>query len=317
TYFFFSHTVKKQEYNRGLLQAIMQKNITLIDYEMLVDENEHRLIGFGRWAGIVGAHYALLMLGKRRKIYNLKPAVQCINKQEMLDQYHNLQIPPVKLVITGGGRVAQGAIEVMEHAEIHRVTKEEYLNETFDKPVFVQLHSKDLYHLPHKKKVDKHHFYHHPQEYENSFMPYIPHTDVLINCMFWSPLAPRLFEVADIENPDFNTKIIADISCDIDGSVPITFKATSIADPIYGVNIHDKRMGIPYQKNTIDVMAVGNLPNELPRDASKDFGKILMETFIPILLNGDKSTLLDRATITKNGKLTERYAYLEEFAEGG
>jgi saccharopine dehydrogenase (NAD+, L-lysine-forming) len=316
TYMFFSHTSKKQPHNAGLLHVILEKGITLIDYEMLTDDQGNRLIGFGRWAGIVGAHYALLMIGKRRKLYNLKPASQCVNLQEVLDQYENIQFPATKFVITGDGRVAHGALEVMDFAKITRVSKEEFLEKEFPYPVYTQLHSSDLYKKPGVDAFDKTDFHLHPEAYINCFLPFTEIADVLINCIFWHPKAPRLFQAEDIEKTGFKMKIIADVSCDVNGSVPITFRESIIADPVYGVHVYDKRICKPYEEDTIDVMAVSNLPNELPLDASRDFGKILMDIVIPKYLYTHEYPLFERATIVREGKLTPRYAYLQDYAEG-
>jgi saccharopine dehydrogenase (NAD+, L-lysine-forming) len=313
TYMFFSHTVKMQEQNKGLLKAVLDKKITLIDYELLTDENGHRLIGFGRWAGIVGTHYALLMLGKKTGSYDLKTARQCLNLQELVDQYDAIQFPASRFVITGGGRVAEGALEIMARAAIPRVTKEEYLNQAFHHPVFVQLHSKDLYHQKNGNPFEQQHFYHNPGLYDSSFQPFLSKTDILINCMYWDTHAPKLFQEEDTLLPDFAIKIISDITCDIPGSIPITYKATTSDDPVYGFHTKDKSIGKPYLEDTIDVMSIPNLPNELPRDASRDFGKIMMEIVLPRIMNYPEDPMFERATITKAGKLTERFRYLEEW----
>ena len=316
TYMFFSHTHKKQSYNRPLLRAILDKKITLIDYELVTDEKGVRMIGFGRWAGIVGAHYALLMLGERRKEYTLKPAHQCINLQELVDQYENIEFPAVKFAITGTGRVAEGALEIMEHAQIRQVSKEEYLNQEFDHPVFVQLKTEDLYKSKDGSTFNKTLFHSHPEEFDNAFVPVMDKTDVLINCIFWHPLAPRLFEIPDLKKPDFKMFTIADISCDIDGSVPITTTITYTGDPVLGYHIEEGKFGKPYQGKTIDLMAIATLPNELPKDASRDFGLIMKNTVIPKLLEETDELFFERATIAKEGALTPRFAYLQDFVDG-
>jgi len=316
TYMFFSHTIKMQERNKGLLNAILEKKITLIDYELLTDENGHRLIGFGRWAGIIGTHYALLMLGKRSKTFDIKPAKDCLNLQELVDQYYEIEFPAAKFVITGGGRVAQGAIEIMKHAGINKVSKDDFLNKEFDKPVFVQLHSKDLYKRKDAQPFEQQHFYKNPKEYESSFKPFLSKTDILVNCMYWDINAPKLFTLEDANSIDFSIKIISDITCDVPGSIPLTIKTTSIDDPIYGYQIKNNSLGMPYQEDTIDVMAVPNLPNELPRDASRDFGKVMMDIVLPRIMNYPNDSMFERATIAKNGKLTDRFSYLEEWVRG-
>jgi saccharopine dehydrogenase (NAD+, L-lysine forming) len=314
TYMFFSHTAKKQERNKHLLKAILEKKVTLIDYELLTDEEDgHRLIGFGRWAGIVGTHYALLMLGIRTVKYELKTARQCLNLQELVDQYYELEFPAAKFVITGGGRVSQGALEIMEHAGIERVSKEDYLARSFDKPVFVQLHSKDLYARKDGQPFEEHHFHHHPEDYESTFQPYLSQTNILVNCMYWDPKAPRLFSEEETKSAGFKIKIISDITCDINGSVPITHCETTSDDPVFGYHASDGSIGKPYQEDTIDVMAISNLPNELPRDASRDFGRIMMETVLPRIMYYPEDPMFERATITREGKLSERFKYLQDW----
>ncbi|MGZ5304538.1 MAG: NAD(P)-dependent oxidoreductase, partial [Bacteroidia bacterium] len=313
TYMFFSHTIKKQPHNRKLLQTILQKNIRLIDLELLTDERGNRLIGFGRWAGIVGAHYALLMLGKRTGTFDLKPAKDCINLQELVDQYDNIQFPAAKFVITGGGRVANGALEIMIQAGIKEVNKEDFCTKHFTEPVYTQLHSEDLYERKDGSVFDKKHFYSHPDMYKSAFAPYASCTDVLINCMFWDPKAPQLFQKDAVADKSFNIQTIADISCDVDGSVPLTTRVTSIEDPVFGYHRYNGIIGKPYQADTIDVMAVPNLPNELPKDASRDFGIVMQENILPEYLKNPQSPIFERATIAQNGKLTEKFTYLQDY----
>ena len=313
TYIFFSHTIKKQPHNKGLLKAVIEKGITLIDYELITDEDGHRLIGFGWWAGIVGAHYALLMLGKKTGAFNLKPACECVNLQELVDQYDFIQFPHAKFIITGGGRAASGAVEIMHRSKIEQVSKEEFLNTSFSKPVFVQLHSGDLYQRKDGKAFDEQDFYHHATEYDSIFKPYLFKADSLIHCSYWDINAAELFNEHDILSTDFTCKIIADVSCDIPGPIPTTMMQTSSKDPVYGYYLTDRKIGEPYKPETIDVMAIPNLPNELPRDAARDFGKILSESVIPSIMHFPDDPVIQRATITKEGKLMPRFDYLEDW----
>jgi len=313
TYIFFSHTIKKQPHNKVLLNAVIEKGITLIDYELITDENGNRLIGFGWWAGIVGAHYALLMLGKKTGAYHLKPACDCINLQELIDQYDYIQIPSAKFIITGGGRAASGAVEIMHRSKIEEVSIEEFLNSSFNKPVFAQLHSRDLYQRKDGKPFDEKDFYHNANDYESVFKPYLSKADALIHCSYWDIHAQELFDDHDILSKDFTCKIIADVSCDIPGPIPTTMMHTSSKDPVYGYCLEDRKIGQPYKTDTIDVMAIPNLPNELPRDAARDFGKTLSESVIPSIMHYPDDPVIQRAIITKEGKLTPRFAYLEEW----
>jgi alanine dehydrogenase len=314
TYFFFSHTIKKQPYNRGMLQAILWKNITLIDYEVLRYENGQRVLGFGRFAGLVGAYNGLLVYGKKHDLFHIKPANQCKSYAEVLLELTAAKLTNMRIVITGGGRVSQGALDLLRAINIREVSPSQFLNETYNEPVFVQLNSPDLYAHPTIKAWDTKHFYHFHNEYTGQFSRYCGKTDLLINGIYWTEDLPRLFEVSDTQIPGFVPSVIADISCDVEGSVPITYKATSIADPVIGWSRTKLEPCEPYQADSIDVMSVGNLPNELPKDASEEFGEMLSLHIIPELFAA-QSRLLEEATITRDGKLTAHFEYLSDFVQ--
>lgn len=315
TYFFFSHTIKKQPYNRDLLREVLKKNIRLIDYEVLKWETGQRVLGFGKWAGIVGAYNGLMVYGKKTGLFNLKPAHECLDYSEIIENALDVEIPPIKIIATGGGRVATGILEFLRHIRIKEVTSEAFLKKSFKHPVFVQLNSPDLYGHSHLKKWNSAYFYEHHREYFSKFRPYYQTGDLLLNGIYWTADLPRLFEKDELKNPEFRIKAIADISCDVDGSVPITYKATSIADPVIAWDRVNNCEAEPYSsENTIEVMAVGNLPNELPKDASSDFGGMLIQHIIPQLIE-ERSVLLEGATIAAAGDLTSRYEYLRDYVE--
>jgi saccharopine dehydrogenase (NAD+, L-lysine-forming) len=316
TYLFFSHTIKKQPYNREILQTALKNNIRLIDYEVLTDENGIRLIGFGRFAGIVGAHYSILMWGKKQNLFDLKKAIECKDYQEMISQYKDIDMGNPKFLVTGNGRVSKGAVEVLEEAGVERVSTNDYLNKEFSHPVYLQLDMDELY----GKKDDDHFnfqdFFDNPKAYDCQFKNFWSKTDVLVNGMYWSPRAARLFELADIKKEEFNVKIISDISCDINGSVPLTLKATKSDDPVYGYNPSTNDLVKPYSEGSIDIMTVDNLPNELPRDASEAFGEVMSEKIIPLLIDDPGNEVLNRASITQYGDLTKPFEYLRDYALG-
>lgn len=319
TYFFFSHTIKKQPYNRGMLQTILSKNITLIDYEVLRYETGARVLGFGRYAGVVGAYNGLLVYGKKHGLFQLKPAHESKNYADILTQLLRLKMPNIRIVITGGGRVSQGALDLLRALQIREVTPNQYLHIDYDEPVFVQLNSPYLYVHPSLKQWDNKHFYQYHKEYMSQFSGYAAKTDLLINGIYWMEDLPRLFEVADTADAEkFAPSVIADVSCDVEGSVPITYKATSIGDPVIGWSRMLQSPCEPYTEGGIDVMAVGNLPNELPRDASEEFGEMLLQLVMPELMHtwdGGTSRLIEEATITKVGKLTAHFEYLSDFVK--
>jgi len=313
TYCFFSHTIKKQPYNRAMLQSILKKQITLIDYEVLRYETGARVLGFGRYAGVVGTYNGLLVYGKKHGLYSLNPAHQSKNYADILTQLLRVELPNLRIAVTGGGRVSQGALDLLRALQIREVTPNQYLHVEYGEPVFVQLNSPDLYVHPSLTQWDTQHFYKHHGEYKSQFKGYAERTDLLVNGIYWTEDLPRLFEVDDTADAaKFAPTVIADISCDVEGSVPITFRATSIADPVIGWSRRTGSPCEPYTEGSIDVMAVGNLPNELPKDASEEFGEMLLQHVIPELMQG-KSRLIEEATIAKGGTLTAHFSYLSDF----
>lgn len=317
TYFFFSHTIKKQLYNRSLLQTIVQKNIRLIDYECITDLEGNRMIAFGRYAGIVGAYNGILTYGQRYGLFQLKRAYQCVNLEEVKEECEKIALPPIKILITGRGRVAKGAREMMSLMNIPEVTIDQYLYETFTSPVYVQLNSEDYHVHKQGKPFDNKHFHKHPEEYLSSFYRFTKVTDLLLACAYWHPSAPLLFTKHRMKQATFKIKVIADITCDINGSIPATMRASSIEDPFYDYNSQTEQLDRAFvSEGNITLMAVDNLPGELPRDASNDFGNILTNVIIPNLWNGDQDEIIERATIAKEGSLTPKFAYLQGYLEG-
>ncbi len=314
-YLFFSHTAKQQPHNRQLLKAILAKNIELTDYEYLTDLHGSRVIGFGRYAGIIGAYNGILGYGKRYNLYDMKPANQCRDRSELEAELSRVRLPNIKILLTGGGRVANGATEAMGLLKIRKVTPYEFLYCSFREPVYCQLHSKDMYMRKDGAAWNTDDFYHHSENYASSFLPFTKVCDLLITAHFWDGKAAPLFTKDQMKLPDFHISEIADITCDIMGSVPSTLKASTINEPFYGYNPMTEQTDIPFSKNAVTIMAVDNLPCELPREASEDFGKELMERVMPSLLGEDKDGIIERATIAKNGKLTARFAYLEDYVK--
>jgi alanine dehydrogenase len=316
-YFFFSHTIKKQEYNRKLLQTILRKKIQLVDYEVLTDKNGFRIIGFGRFAGLVGAYNGLRALGLRRNIFDLKPAHQCDGLEELLYQLNLVNLPPVKIAFTGDGRVANGVLEVLEFMKIRRLSPEQFLETRQpEKPVYTQLLPQHYARRKDGSAFDLMHFFKHPEMYENAFLPFTRATDLLIAAAYWDPRAPVLFTANDIKQPDFRISVISDITCDIEGSIPSTKRAATIAEPFYDYNPETGALEPPFSsEKNITVQAVDNLPNELPKDASHDFGRNLIDKVFPSLFGEDSDGIIERASVTKDGKLTERFSYLQDFAD--
>ena len=316
-YFFFSHTLKKQPYNRKLLQAIIKKNIQLIDWENITNYNGERLIAFGRFAGIVGCYNGLLGFGLKNNSYALKRAYLCEDRIEMENELVNLQLPNnFKLVITGGGRVAGGAIEVLEKTNIKRVSPIEFLKENFQYPVFTQLDVKDYVKRDDGKPFIKDEFFKDPTNHSSSFMAYAEKASLYVACHYWDNRAPFIFSREDVKNPNWNIKIVADVSCDIDGPVASTIRPSNIENPFYGYNPKLEKEVDFENENAVGVMAVDNLPCELPKDASEEFGKMFIDHVLEPLTGNDPDNIIFRASETINGKLTPHFIYLKDYLEG-
>ena len=312
TYLFFSHTKKKQPHNQKLLQTILEKKITLIDYECLEHEDGQRIIGFGFFAGVVGAHNGMMAYGNRTGAFTLARVYQQRSFRELIHTYFGLKLPNIKIAVTGSGRVAHGILEVMNLLEIHEVEPDEFLAKEYSYPVYVQLKGGDLYEHKSSAQYSRQHFHEQPEEYKSKFLPYAFATDVLMNGVYWDVNIPRLFEKELIEDARFRIQVIADVTDDEQGSVPINLGDQSIENPVYGVDKKSFQKTAPGLPGSIDVMAVGNLPNELPRDASRYFGEQLIKFILPYLSSG--SSIIERATIVNQGELTAPYQYLEDYA---
>ncbi|MDI9339592.1 MAG: NAD(P)-dependent oxidoreductase [Sediminibacterium sp.] len=313
-YFFFSHTIKKQAHNQKLMKTLIAKKIQMIDYETLTDKNRNRIIGFGRYAGVVGAYNGILGYGLKYDLFRLKPANLCRDRAEMEEELKRVKLPNIKIALTGGGRVANGVIETLSALRIRKVTPEEFLGMSFREPVYCQLNPRDYVERPNDHNFDLNDFFNHPEHFVSKFPAFTKVTDLFISAHYWDPRSPKLFTHDDIKAPDFHISVIADVTCDIDGSVPTTIRASTISQPFYGYNMVSNSEDLPFNKDTICVMAVDNLPCELPRDASDDFGKDLTERVLPYVLGDDKDGVIERATICKEGRLTSHFEYLSDYA---
>jgi saccharopine dehydrogenase (NAD+, L-lysine-forming) len=274
------------------------------------------MIGFGFWAGVVGTYNAMLTWGRKHRSFTLKPAFQCADYDELKQEIKKAKLPNIKIALTGSGRVAQGANDLLTHMELHEVSVQEIVDASFDEPVFANFDNHHLFARKDGADWDRMHFYNNHGEYDGIFEPYLQHVDLLINGMYWEGSLPPLFSKEDTKINNFKPSVIADITCDVEGSVPITMRATSIQNPTLGWDRISQQEVAPFGRDTIEVMAVTNLPTELPHDASVDFSSVLSKEIIPQLLNNDELGVIDRASITKAGKLNRFYAYLQDYLDG-
>ena len=317
TYLFFSHTIKKQPYNRKLLRAILEKNIRLIDYETLRDSLGNRLVAFGRYAGIVGAYNGLWTYGIKHNQFRIRRAFDCFDINDLKLELRKVSLPPIKIILTGSGRVARGAMETLDSAGIRKVSPEDFLNKSFSEPVYVQLNSGDYHRRIEGGHFNRHEFHSFPDRYESVFREFLKKAHILMAGAFWNPKAPVLFTREDMLEPWFQTDVIADITCDIRGSVPCTIRATTIADPVYDYDPSTDKESPGFSgSGPVTVMSIDNLPCELPRSASEEFGRDLIDRILKPLLEGDVDRIIERATIAKAGKLTDEFSYLQDYVNG-
>ncbi len=313
TYLFFSHTKKKQPANQLLMHAMVDKRITLIDYECLEHKDGQRIIGFGFFAGIVGAHNGIMAYGNRIGAYHLGRVGEVKDYRELIHTYFGLKLPNLKIAVTGSGRVAHGILEIMNLMDVQEVEPDEYTSREFDYPVYVHLKGSDLYRHTKTRKYNRDDFHLHADEYQCVFEDFCTHTDILMNGIYWEQNIPRLFAIETLQRKDFRIQTIADITDDKQGSIPCNLGDATIDAPVYGVDKFSGMKTSPYLETSVDIMAVGNLPNELPRDASRYFGEQLIKYVLDDIRKGG-STTIERATILKEGQLTDSFQYLADYA---
>lgn len=316
-YLFFSHTAKKQTYNRELLQKMVSMNIQMIDHEYLTDEKNIRLVAFGRWAGIVGAYNGLIAFTKRYGGTQIKRAIECHDMIEMLKEVSKVKLPAnYKIIITGKGRVGKGAMETLAPLNLKQVNAEDFINKEFDEPVICWVDADEYTQRIDGGNFDFPDFFKNPQDYKGNFKRFHNKADMYIASHFWDPNSPIFISTEDFKASDFKIRIITDISCDIKDPIASTLRASTIAEPFFGYNPDTESEGLPFEENNVTVMSVDNLPGELPRDASVEFSSALLEQVFPTLFGEDSRGIVERASICKDGKLTPKYAYLQNYLEG-
>jgi alanine dehydrogenase len=315
-YFFFSHTIKKQPYNRKLLAAVLEKNIELYDHETIVDEKGKRLIGFGRYAGIVGAYNAFRAFGIKFELFNIPKAETLSGKEALVEKLKRQILPPIKIVLTGHGKVGNGAKEILDAMKLKEVSVENYLTKNYSEPVYTQIDIADYNKRKDGKPFDKNDFYKNPLEYTSDFERFTKVSDLFIAGHFYGNDAPVILSQEMLKANDCKIKVVADVSCDVDGPIACTIKASTIAEPLFGYLPSEHKEVDVFHPAAIVVMSVDNLPCELPKDASEGFGEMFLNYVIPAFFNEDKDGILQRAKITENGKLTERFQYLQDYVDG-
>ena len=324
TYLFFSHTSKVRQnigqtikdkaiiYKKELLREVIKKNITLIDYENVreVSGEGFRYLGFGRFAGIIGTYNTLNLY---LKLYHKQPlarAFEINNYEEIKKLISKQNFNKLKILLIGSGRASKGAIEMLECANIKQVSINDYLNKKYDEAIFTNISASKHVERKDGENSSYQDYILNPHKYDSKVKKYLFNTDMFIACHYWDPKFPKLFTPNQI-NEFKNLKIIGDVTCDINGSVPTTIRSTSIAKPYYSIDMNSMKE-IDLSTKGIAVMAVDNLPSELPQDASEEFGSNVMSEILPYLLGKDDGRI-NRATTASNGKFLSNFTYLNDF----
>ena len=349
TYLFFSHTIKGQSHNMPMLRRLLELRCQLIDYERIVDETGRRLVFFGRFAGLAGMIDTLWTLGQRlarqgvdTALSTLEPAhaypdldaarqaVQAAGQQFQSDGLP-AGLPPLVFGFAGYGNVSLGAQEIFDLLPHETLTPEEVAGGVtrgiLVKTVFKEEHLAEP--VDPGKPFQLQDYYDRPEGYRSQFDRFLPHLDVLVNCIYWEPKYPRLITRTGLQqlarSPDgLRLKVVGDITCDVEGSVEVTVKATGQDDPVYTFDPRADTFQDGIHAPGVSILAVDNLPCELPRDASRAFGDMLLP-LLPALSHADfhapfssvaLPAPLKKAAVVYQGELTPDYHDLARFLEG-
>lgn len=347
TYIYFAHVIKGQKYNMPMLKTLLEKKCTLIDYERIVDKQNKRLVFFGYQAGQAGFMDGMWALGQRfdwedipNPFDRFRPAHTYLNLKEferdleiVSEKIEEGEIPedvsPVVVGIAGYGHVSQGVQSLLNQLPFVEISPKELLKlkeNSFSRYKIYKVVFKEedmVQPINPKKKFDLQDYYDNPQNYKSIFRQYLPYMTILFNCIYWDQRYPRLVTKEDVKNlwkeGKPNLRVLADITCDIEGSIEVNVRATTPGNPIYVWNVDDENAYDGFAGKGPIVLAVDNLPCELPKESSTFFSRILLP-FIPEISNCnwdksfndlDLSYPLKKAVIVHKGELTPEYKYLE------
>lgn len=346
TYVFFSHTIKGQKHNMPMLRKMMDLGCNLIDYEKITDERGRRLVFFGRFAGLAGMVDTLWIFGQRLKSENIdspfneiKQTIHYKNLDEISDHFKKIgkdikqgipdSLTPLTIGFAGYGNVSRGAQEILDVLPIKEISPKE-LEKIFDNP------SNDcIYKVVFKEKdmvkpifpensFDLQDYYNNPEKYLSVFGKFVPYLTVLMNCIYWSDKYPRLVTKEFLKNnysEDICLQVIGDISIDINGAIEFTQKITSPDNPTFVYDPLSDTIKDGYKGRGVVVLAVDNLPCELPLESSSAFSKILYD-FVPEIAEADFTQDFDdlklplpikKAIILYHGKLTPDYQHIDKY----
>ncbi|KAJ2609943.1 hypothetical protein H4S08_003829, partial [Coemansia sp. RSA 1365] len=346
TYLLFSHTHKGQSYNMQTLQAFLDKNIRLIDYELMTDPNScKRLVLFGTHAGYAGMIDGLHGLGQRLLAlgYNsplihmgqahVYPNLECVNTKlsHVADIISDQGLPdaftPMLFTFTGAGNVTQGARAIFDKLphenvtvdELPSIARDRYNQRYKNRLLALQIGAQDYVERIAGGKYDREEYREFPDRYRSVFAEKIaPYTTMLVNGIYWESKYPRLMTTQDLaaiqRKRELKSKMlaIADISCDIGGSLEFMSHASTIDTPFFYVDAVNSVEHKDIEKPGVQINSIDNLPTELPFEASKHFGDALYPYAKALATGNLADAVLHNAIICQNGSLEKRYQHLQD-----
>jgi alanine dehydrogenase len=321
-YLFFGHIAKKQEYNIPLFKSFIEKGITFSDYEYLVDENGKRLVAFGWYAGAVGVYYTLQGWGERTGLYSLPKPSSHFDVETEIEALKKVteHLTNIKVLVTGNGRVSQGAQYILDKIGAQRLSVDKYLETQQVAHLTYCVASYNDLVIPKESTVENNgnDFHLHPENYKSVFIKFASTTDILLSCHFWDNRAPVYLSNKELTDQNLRIKMIGDVTCDIMGSIQSTVRSSTHDAPFYDYNPKTGKEEPAFSNDkNISVMAVDTCPNAMPRITSEYFGEKLIDLVLSELLQKDidNSEVLEKATIVKNGKLTPDFNYLDSYVK--
>ena len=314
-YFYFGHVAKMQAYNRGMLQGMMEKGITFSDYEYLTDDHHQRVCAFGWWAGVVGVYYTLRGWGLRTGAYDLPKPDLRFTLEQLKQNLLSVKLPKVKMLVTGAGRVSQGAQYILGEIGALRWTEEKFMSEAdADGLVYTEGDVDKLVKHREGKAFEWDEFVQNPNAYVSDFARWAKAADLLLCGHFWGPEAPVYLDEELLRNDELRIRMVGDVTCDIMGSIRSTLRSSTHDAPYYDYDRKARGEAAPFSGDDhITVMAVDTCPNALAMDTSAYFGQMLTEHVIVPLLEGRESDVIERSTILRQGEITEPFGYLNEW----
>lgn len=314
TYFLNSNIQKQASSQKSFLQSQVVHNNSLIEYDLILDQQKKKLAATGKYQGIVGAHNVILAIGQKSKSFQLPRIISLDNLEDLAKTYEHVKLPALKIAILGIGPIQSGVIEVMKALKIKEISPELFVLREFPDSVYTQLNEFYIAKRQDGESFTMNHFYENAETFESDFGHFMNTTDVLINCIEGDIKIPSLFDLKSIQSEEFRLKYIADLSKTRDYESPIPCASTKCTydNPVAYYDKETLDFCAADGENVLSIICSECHSNEFAKEASEDIGTQLLDNVIPSFFS-EKRLAIDNATIVKDGKLTEKYSYLEAY----